>query len=62
MDEEKYTCDSSTRMADPSDERVASAFDAMPDDYEAWGVDIVDALPADELDCDEDGFYDDYCL
>ena len=62
MDEEKYMCDSRTRMAGFSDERVASAVDAMPDDYESWGVDIVDALPADELDCDEDRFYDDYCL
>lgn len=62
MDEEEYMCDSSTRMAGLSDDRVASAVDAMPDDYEAWGVDIVDALPEDELDCDEDGFYDDYRL
>lgn len=62
MDEEKCMCDPRTRMAGSSDERVASAVDAMPDDYEAWGVDIVDALPADELDCDEDVFYDDYRL
>lgn len=62
MDEEKCTCDSRARMDGLSDERVASAVDAMPEDYESWGVDIVSALPADELDCEEDRFYDDYCI
>lgn len=56
MDEDRYTCDLRTRMSGVSDERIASSVDSISEDYDEWGVKIVGALPADELDCDEDGW------
>ena len=58
----RYMCDSRTRFGGAPSECVALAVDSLSDEYDRWCVDIVDALPSDELDCEEDRFYDDYSL